>query len=100
VAALPSGNAWAVGYTRQAGSKSQALIEHWNGKSWVRVPGAGPRRPNPAGALGSSELTAVAAPSAANASAVGNHAALYILTEPLAEHWSDGWHLVPTPMRR
>jgi len=56
VAATSAGNAWAVGE-----SNLHALILHWNGTAWKRVPS-----PSPPGSL-----LSVAATSARNAWAVG-----------------------------
>ena len=99
IAATSASNSWAVGYSFTPGVTSQSrvttVIERWNGESWSLVPS-----PSPAGALDSNELTAVAALSGANAWIIGNHAALHIETEPVAEHWSNGWHLMPTPILR
>jgi hypothetical protein len=64
VTATSAGNALAVGFTaRQAGA--QALILHWNGRSWGQVTSPGSSGP------GASRLSAVAAASAGNAWAVG-----------------------------
>ncbi len=46
--------AWAVGTYVSAGS-DQTLIEHWNGKTWLRVPS-----PNPGGPSQPNFLSAVA----------------------------------------
>jgi hypothetical protein len=83
----------AVGFT---GFPAQAdvvvghtLIEHWNGKTWTRVPS-----PNPPGSSASS-LRAVTAVSSANAWAVGI-AIVGDLYKTLAMHW-DGRHWTMTP---
>ena len=50
VAAISSGNVWAVGYE----SSGSLLIEHWNGSAWTIASSPSPGH--------SSELNAVAAP--------------------------------------
>src|SRR5580692_247740 len=86
VAATSATNAWAVGtYAPGAGS---ALIVHWNGHAWSKVPTGVP-------AAHGSDLTAVAASSAGNAWATGS------LSEgsgskPLILHWNGhAWKQVP-----
>jgi hypothetical protein len=75
VAAASASDVWAVG---SAGTG--ALIVHWNGRAWKRVPS-----PSPAG----SALTGVAVTSARNAWAVGGKLIL---------HWNGtAWKRVPSP---
>jgi hypothetical protein len=67
VAATSARNAWAVGnYYNNTAEVDQTLIEHWNGRTWARVPS-----PNPAHFFGDA-LLGVAATSARNAWAVGS----------------------------
>ncbi len=81
VAATSARNAWAVGMT----GGGNALILHWNGKSWRRV-----ASPGPAGVT----LRAVAATSARNAWAVGDLAS----GKPLILHWNGrAWKRVACP---
>jgi hypothetical protein len=92
VAALSASNAWAVGYTgdERKFSGRQTLIEHWNGRTWTRVP-----TPNEGN---SSLLYGVTAVSSDNAWAVGQAAlAADGTSRTLALHW-DGrhWTVVPS----
>src|SRR5713226_9528426 len=82
VAAVSSGDIWAVGstYSNQILSPSSTLTDHWNGTRWSIVPS-----PN----VGSSfnQLDGVAVVSASDVWAVGN----YISQNPaktLIEHWN------------
>jgi len=86
VAVTSAANAWAVGGT---GNPSRPLIEHWNGKTWQRVP-------NPY--TGPADLWAVTAASATNVWAVGEYFFGSNGTGVLIEHW-DGkaWRRVPAP---
>jgi len=61
VTATSTGNAWAVGYTRNS---YRTLIERWNGTAWKQVPSPTPGQ--------FSQLVGVAATSASNAWAVGS----------------------------
>lgn len=93
VAILAAGYAWAVGsYAGDALTGGKALIEHWNGRSWIRVPG-----PQPGGVSG---LNAVTVISARNAWAVGGYAAQTGGTsKPFAVHWNGRkWRRVPVPV--
>jgi hypothetical protein len=97
VAATSPANAWAVGWTGtgpDSGGTSRALIEHWDGQTWTRVPSPG----NAPGAR--TILNAVAATSPRNAWAVGStHAG--DTNRAFIVHW-DGtaWQRVhaPTPI--
>jgi hypothetical protein len=86
VAAVSADDAWAVG----AGMFNRALIEHWDGAAWTRVP-------SPAlGRAGS--LHAVAATSPGNAWAVGGTVCPGRGLVTVTEHWNGRtWTLVPTP---
>lgn len=92
VAVLSSCDAWAVGWIETAPDDLQTLAEHWNGKSWTRVP-----TPNPPGAV-VSEFSGISAKSAKNIWAVGYD---YSANGPyltLIEHWNGySWRMVPSP---
>ena len=94
VAATSAGNAWAVGtaYGKATGSAtgSEAIILHWNGKSWARV-----SIPHP----GDEQLTGVTATSASNAWAVGGYQDIAAGTGGiLILHWNGkSWTQVPSP---
>jgi hypothetical protein len=86
VDALPSGEAWAVGY-RFTNTGYQALILHWDGNSWrtMDVPGAAYRK-----------LTSVVALATDNVWATGYDFTFSSGYQPAALHW-DGrrWRAVP-----
>jgi len=87
VAALTSNNAWAVGSTTDG--SSQALIEHWNGRTWTQtaIPAIGT----------SSRLDGVAATSDRNIWAVGefdSNGAAHTLAEQFD---GNNWNLIPSP---
>jgi hypothetical protein len=42
IAAAASDDVWAVGYQQAVGAEPQALIEHWDGKTWSVVPSQSP----------------------------------------------------------
>jgi hypothetical protein len=95
VAAVADNNVWAVGAEEPNGQNNQrTLIEHWNGTTWSV---------QPSGDEGSSttinELSAIAAISATNIWAVGDHGSAAPETRrPLIEHWTgSAWHIVPNP---
>ena len=93
VAILAAGYAWAVGaYAGGALPGDRALVEQWNGRSWVRVPG-----PQPGD---TSELNAVTVISARNAWAVGGYTAQAGgAIKPFAVHWNGRkWRRVPVPI--
>jgi hypothetical protein len=85
VAAISSGNVWAVGYQ----TSGEPLIEHWNGSGWSIV--TPPRAAGPAGGGGDAYLSAVAARASNDVWAVGGSS-----SGPLIEHF-DGtsWSVVP-----
>src|SRR5262245_56471256 len=86
VAASSARDVWAVGQT----STGQALIVHWNGMAWHRVPSARHGR--------FGFLTNVAAISARNAWAVGFARAGSGRSGPLIEHWNGTfWRRVLSP---
>jgi hypothetical protein len=113
VSAASPTDAWAVGYKCSNAICSppnlsfSTLIEHWNGRTWTRVPS-----PNPEPSTGGDQLTGVSAVSASDAWAVGakNCAAISPAScdlngheldgEALILHW-DGrkWTEVPSPGR-
>ena len=87
-------NAWAVGWTGtgyQPGASSQTLIEHWNGRTWKRVPSPSPGPVN--------NLPGVTATSARNAWAVGvTSTHLNINDKTLILHWNGrAWKRVASP---
>jgi hypothetical protein len=85
VAALSATGAWAVG---TADGEGKTLIEHWNGRTWIRVPSPSPARP-----VAGNVLTSVAATSADNAWAAG-----YSGNKTLILHWNGKtWTQVPAP---
>jgi hypothetical protein len=90
VAATSPANAWAVGSYDTGiypNDTEKALIEHWDGTAWTRVPS-----PTPQGF--DTVLTGVAATSATNAWAVGSFDA----GRTLIEHWNGtAWTRVPSP---
>jgi hypothetical protein len=94
VAATSPDNAWAVGLsgTNRDGSVSEgALILHWDGTAWTRVPSPDP---------GSESVYAVAATSPDNAWAVGlsgTNRNGVVSDKALTLHW-DGtaWTRVPS----
>src|SRR5579885_210603 len=92
VAAVSSTNIWAVGSYQNSNGTNQALIEHWNGKSWqvVSSPDTG-TVPN--------QLSGVAAVSASSIWAVGySGAPSSPPTQTLTEHWNGkSWKIVPSP---
>jgi hypothetical protein len=87
VAALPSGEAWAVGYRYTGGY--QALILRWDGVRWspMQVPAAGYRK-----------LTGIVARSASDLWAVGYDFTFGRGYQPISLHW-DGiaWRTVRFP---
>jgi hypothetical protein len=97
VAAASPRNAWAVGWTGTGpdfGGTSRALIEHWNGKAWTRVPSPG----NAPGVR--TILNAVAATSYRNVWAAGStHQGS--ANKAFIVHWNGtAWNrvLAPTPV--
>jgi len=94
VAIASASNAWAVGSYEGNTSprRDQTLIEHWNGRSWNRVPS-----PHPGGV---SWLTAVAVVSSRNAWAVGAYANQVGGRNKLfTVHWNGTtWRQVPVPV--
>jgi hypothetical protein len=90
VQALSPSNAWAVGWTGGSGGGGQrTLIEHWNGRTWTRVPSP---------VIGvQSFLHSVTVISSANAWAVGSYQAADGTNKTLSVHW-DGrhWTVVPS----
>lgn len=91
VTALSPSNAWAVGNTGESseGTGQTTLIEHWNGRTWTRVP-------SPSEGTASS-LRAITAKSSDNAWAVGQFNAADGSYRTLALHWDGGhWFVVPT----
>lgn len=93
VASVSASNAWVVGSYEgnTAPRHDQTLIEHWNGRSWNRVPS-----PHPGG---ESWLTAVAVVSARNVWAVGAYGNSVDGPNKLfTVHWNGKtWRQVPVP---
>jgi hypothetical protein len=86
VAAVSWRDVWAVGSTTLRTNAGQALVEHWNGRNWKRVPtpDAGP-----------DGLDSVAAVSSRNAWAVGGSDGQ---GHSLIEHWNGtNWSGTSTP---
>jgi hypothetical protein len=96
IAAASATNAWAVGWTGTGpgtGGTSRTLIEHWNGRTWTRVPS-----PNLAPGI-RTQLHAVAVSSPRDAWAVGT-THLDGNNQPFIAHWNGRtWSAVhgPTP---
>jgi len=93
VAADSGTDAWAVGDWNN-GVYSRALIEHWDGSSWKRVPS-----PRPSAGFFDDSLTGVAVISATDAWAVGSYLSDSTFDDPvtLIEHWDGAnWTVVPS----
>jgi hypothetical protein len=89
VAAVSARDAWAVGFTAPQPDTANALILHWNGTSWRRVP-------SPTGELA---LGSVAAVSARDAWAVGVDAGGSGYIRTLILRWNGTvWTRVPSPV--
>ncbi|MBO0834017.1 MAG: hypothetical protein J2P28_00690 [Actinobacteria bacterium] len=91
VSAASSADVWAVGYTESLSGSQQALIEHWNGRSWSVQ--ANPHLSN------WTKLNAVAATSASNAWAVGTNSNPTVPSSvALIEHWNGhSWQVQSRP---
>jgi hypothetical protein len=95
VAALSDNSVWAVGAFVPTGQNNQrTLIEHWNGTAWSVQPSA-----NEGGTTTLNELSAIAAVSAIDIWAVGDHGSPAPEPQkPLLEHFLGGtWHATPSP---
>jgi len=91
VGAVSATNAWAVGDYEGGTGAHQALILHWNGKTWARVPA-----PNASGHA--SSLEAVRAVSAVSAWAVGFDVSAIGQEVTMILHWNGKtWTRVPSP---
>jgi hypothetical protein len=89
VSVLSRSDAWAVGVAGQGSSSIQALIMHWNGRTWTPV-----ASPSPDG----SRLVGVAALSPGDAWAVGEHISRAGVHTTLVLHWNGkAWALVGSP---
>jgi hypothetical protein len=88
VDAVTTNNVWAVGYGEDfSSSKSETLILHWNGTTWITV-----ASPNPGGAANPNQLYAVGGVAASDVWAVG--AAGYP-ERALTLHWNgSSWAAV------
>jgi hypothetical protein len=85
-------NGWAAG-TYANGHVTHALVEHWNGTSWVRQP-----IPEPGGAGRSTSLYGVAAISASQAWVVGNYRSPDGHLRTLIAAWNGAaWRQVASP---
>jgi hypothetical protein len=97
VSATSATDAWAVGsYAKPgAGPMSQALILHWNGRTWTKVPAPSP------GTL-SNSLLGVTSVSASDAWAVGSYLVGSVAkaqVKPLLLHWNGAsWAQVAVPL--
>jgi hypothetical protein len=96
VAALGPSNAWAVGFTRPAGTLIfHTLAEHWDGAKWSIVPTAS------VPAADDTRLHAITFRSATDGWAVGEDSTVSSTGETaqsLIEHWNGtSWSRVPSP---
>ena len=106
VTAVSEHDAWTVGFALGGTLQRSTLIEHWNGRTWQRLPS-----PDPAGnccygpgyGIGGPYLDGVAATSGRNAWAVGitgdyqSHG--HIHNYSLIEHWNGTvWTRVPVSL--
>jgi hypothetical protein len=94
IAALSPMDAWAVGTSSSGNAwwseKLRPFIEHWDGKTWARVPAPTPRPPQGDSWDG---FTAVAPISSRNAWVVGSDD-----SPATIEHWNGRvWRVVPNP---
>ena len=88
VSALSRNDAWAVGVSGKGTNGTQALILHWNGRTWTQV-----ASPSPAG----SRLLGVVAVSPNDAWAVGEQVTRSV-RKTLVLHWNGtAWALVSSP---
>jgi hypothetical protein len=93
VAASEPGDAWAVGFTVNAGSGFETLTEHLKAGAWSVVP-------SPSPGDGESVLWSVAPVSADDVWAVGYQQASGAPRRTLIEHWNGSvWKVVPSPSR-
>jgi hypothetical protein len=82
IAVVSSNDIWAVGYEPNASYGQYALIEHWDGKKWSRIPPA-------ASTPSDSSLNSVAAIASNNVWAVG---------DSFIEHWNGSkWSVIASP---
>ncbi len=89
VSAISATDAWAVGSWDAVGVDSRALILHWNGRKWSKVPS-----PNPVGR----GFEGVSTASAADAWAVGLYTNAAGQVATLTEHWNGRkWSKVASP---
>jgi len=96
VTAISPSDAWAVGtYPDTEAGTFQALVLHWNGKTWSRAT-------NPS--AGRSELVSVASAGPSDVWAVGNYTqpgarGSFPPTQILIEHWNgSGWQVSAPPI--
>ncbi|MEO8973437.1 MAG: hypothetical protein ABI406_17765 [Ktedonobacteraceae bacterium] len=94
ITAISANDVWAVGNTDNGSpGTNNALIEHWNGKSWSNVTGQNPGKE-------SNNLNAIVARSSHDIWAVGNFNSVFSdqQAQPLIEHWNgSAWSTVVSP---
>ena len=92
VTAVTATDVWAVGFNEITTTPpDHTLVEHWNGTSWKIV-----SSPSPGPSINS--LHSVAAVSATNIWAVGDHDLSNHPEQTLIEHWNGtGWKVVSSP---
>lgn len=94
ITAISTNDVWAVGNTNGGSpGTDNALIEHWNGKSWSTVQGKNPGKE-------SNNLNAIVARSPHDVWAVGNFNSVFSnqQAQPLIEHWNgSAWSTVASP---
>jgi hypothetical protein len=96
VSAASATDVWAVGSAftpvNEAGVYGKTVIDHWDGKSWKRVPS-----PNATGSR-NNYLLAVSAVASDDAWAVGRWEKRSGVERTLIEHWDGStWTVVPSP---
>ncbi len=94
ITAISANNVWAVGNTNDGSpGTDNALIEHWNGKSWSNVAGQNPGKQ-------SNYLNAIVARSSHDIWAVGSFNSAFNdqQAQPMIEHWNGtAWSTVISP---
>jgi hypothetical protein len=93
VAAVASGDVWAVGYYRSPDIGTHPLIAHWNGTAWSLV-----SAPTPGGTNGFHFLRSIAATSSGDVWAVGEYSASTGPSRTLILRWDgQAWNVVTSP---
>jgi hypothetical protein len=94
ITAISANDVWAVGNTNNGSpGTDNALIEHWNGKSWSSVAGQNPGKE-------SNNLIAIVARSPHDVWTVGSFNSVFSdqQAQPLIEHWNGtSWSTVTSP---